>query len=242
MKSELMTQYPTATEHCLFFQLGNQFIRNINSDDFPDSWEPIRSYMEDQAKAVNIKAGDIKRICGCGMYAHWFTRLQFTLIPEKHYQSLAVAYAGRFLRPWNDLKAEWDRVKGGGRQVINEQLEECRSYFDNAHDIMRDVWEFSRVVGDERHGHATPKPVEMMERVMKSSLQPGGVCLEPFGGSGSTLIGAEATGRVCYSMELNPVYVDVIVQRWQKLTGKEAVHAESGETYNAMKARKPKAA
>jgi hypothetical protein len=43
-------------------------------------------------------------------------------------------------------------------------------------------------------------------------------------------------------MELNPVYVDVIVQRWQNLTAKEAVHAESGETFNAMKARKPKAA
>ena len=71
----------------------------------------------------------------------------------------------------------------------------------------------------------------MMERVMKSSLPKGGLCLEPFGGSGSTLIGAEKTGRVCYSMELQPKYVDVIVKRWQDFTGKIAVHAETGKPF-----------
>ena len=96
---------------------------------------------------------------------------------------------------------------------------------------MRDVWEFSRVTGEERHGHATPKPVAMMERVMKSSLPPGGLCVEPFGGSGSTLMGAERTGRACYSMELNPVYCDVIVKRWEDFTGKKAILEESKEAF-----------
>jgi hypothetical protein len=195
--------------------------------------------MEDEALAAGIKSADVKKVCGCGMYGHWFTRSQFTLIPEKHYGALAAAYHGRFTRPWSELKAEWDRVKGTGRDVINGKLEGMRSYFDNGHDVMRDVWEFPRVVGDERHGHATPKPVAMMERIMKSSLPPEGICLEPFGGSGSTLIGAEATGRVCYAMELNPVYVDVIVRRWQKFTGKQAVHAETGKTFDELKAEKP---
>jgi DNA modification methylase len=118
--------------------------------------------------------------------------------------------------------------QGGGRTVINGKLEGMRSYFDNAHDIMRDVWEFPRVIGDERHGHATPKPAAMMERVMLTSLGIGMVCLEPFGGSGSTLIGAEMTGRVCYSMELQPQYVDVAVIRWQAFTGGVAVRASDG--------------
>ncbi len=99
---------------------------------------------------------------------------------------------------------------------------------------MRDVWDFPRVTGKERNDHATPKPVLMMERVMKSSLPPKGLCLEPFGGSGSTLMGAEKSGRRCFTMELQPFYVDVIIKRWEDYTGKQAAHAETGKTFSEM--------
>lgn len=227
MKSAIQTSYPTTTEHALFFQLGNQFRGNVNSEDFPETWEPIRSYLESEAKAAGLNAAKVKELCNCSMYGHWFTRSQFTLIPERHYKTLADQFVGRFLRPYRQLKAEWDKVKGGP----TSEIQGARSYFDNAHDVMRDVWEFSRVTGDERHGHATPKPAAMMERVMKSSLPKGGLSVEPFGGSGSTLIGAEQAGRVCYAMELNPVYVDVIVKRWQKFTGKKATLEATGEAF-----------
>jgi DNA modification methylase len=236
MASPDMTQYPMATERALFFQFGNQFLGNVNSDEFPETWEPLRSYMEGEANAAGIKPGDIKRVCDCGMYSHWFTRAQFTLIPEKHYATLRAAYPGRFARSWFDLKREWDEVKGAGRAVINGKLDGTRSYFDNAHDIMRDVWEFSRVVGEERYGHATPKPVEMMERVMRTSLPEGGLCVEPFGGSGATLIGAEKTGRICYTMELQQKYVDVIVRRWENFTKKAARLESTGQTYEDVAA------
>ena len=227
MKSPDLTQFPIASEHCLFFQFGNQFLGNVNAEDFPETWEPVRSYLENEARSAGVNATVIKERCGVQMYGHWFTRSQFTLIPERHYKTLASAYPGRFLRPWNQLKTEWDKVKGGP----NSEIQGARSYFDNAHDVMRDVWEFSRVNGEERHGHATPKPVAMMERIMKSSLPPGGLCVEPFGGSGSTLMGAERTGRACYSMELNPVYCDVIVKRWEDFTGKKAILEESKEAF-----------
>src|SRR5690606_277147 len=140
------------------------------------------------------------------MFGHWFTRSQFTLIPKAQYAKLGAAFPGRFTVPWESLKRQWDTVKGG------------RSFFDNAHEAMRDVWEFARVVGEDRHGHATPKPVAMMERIMLSSLPSGGICVEPFGGSGSTLVAAERTRRVCYTMELSPAYCDVIVSRWEQAT------------------------
>jgi DNA modification methylase len=229
MASPELTQFPIASEHCLFFQLGNQFRGNINIEDFPETWEPLRSYLESEAKAAQIGSAEIKSLCGVQMYGHWFTRSQFNLIPEKHYATLQKTYAGRFIRPWCQLKAEWDKVKGGP----TSEIQGARSYFDNAHDVMRDVWEFSRVNGEERHGHATPKPVAMMERVMLSSLPKGGLCVEPFGGSGSTLMGAERTGRVCYAMELTPAYVDVIVKRWQQFTGKTAKLEGSGEPFPA---------
>jgi DNA modification methylase len=216
MKSGLLTQYPEATERCLFFQIGEQFLGNVNSEDFPESWEPLRSYLASEAEAAGVDSKAIKEACGCGMFSHWFTRSQFTLIPEKHYQKLAATYPDRFSKPWKLLKAEWDIVK-------DVKVQGSRSYFDNAHDIMRDVWEFPRVTGDERHTHATPKPVALMERVMKSSLPKGGLCAEPFGGSGATLMGAEKSGRVCYTMELQGRYCDVIVKRWEDFTGKKAV-------------------
>jgi DNA modification methylase len=227
MASPDLTQFPIASEHCLFFQLGNQFRGNINADDFPETWEPLRSYMEGEAKAAQIGSAEIKSLCGVQMYGHWFTRSQFTLIPEKHYATLQAAYVGRFIRPWRQLKAEWDKVKG------------ARSYFDNAHDVMRDVWEFGRVTGDDRHGHATPKPVEMMERIIKSSASNGALCVEPFNGSGSTLMAAEKTERRCYAMELTPAYVDVAVKRWQDFTGKAAIHESTGKTFAEMQEAKP---
>jgi DNA modification methylase len=228
MKSPELTQYPTATEHCLFFQFGSQFLGNINSDDYPEAWETVRRYLANEAEAAAIKPADVKRVCGCGMYAHWFTRSQFTLITAKHYEALAAAYPGRFTKPWAELKADWNRVKGSGRDVINGKLEGMRSYFDNAHDIMRDVWTFPRVVGAERHGHATPKPVAMIERIVKSSLPKGGILAEPFGGSGSTLIACEKAGRQARVMELDPVYVDVTITRWEQATGKKAILADDG--------------
>lgn len=218
MASDLLTQYPVASEHCLFFQLGHQFLGNVNAADFPETWEPLRAYLEAEAKAANIDQKTLRELCGVQMYGHWFTRSQFTLIPEKHYATLQAARAGRFQRPWRQLKAEWDRVKGGP----TSEIQGARSYFNNGHDSMTDVWEFSRVTGEERHGHATPKPVDMMERIMRSSLPEKGLCVEPFGGSGSTLIAAQTTKRICYTMELKPEYCDVIVKRWEQLTGKKA--------------------
>ena len=224
------TQYPLASERCLFFQFGDQFLRSVNADDFPEEWAHVLSYFEDEAQKAQITPSDVKRICGVGMFSHWFTRSQFTLVPEKHYATLASAYPGRFLHPWHELKAEWDEVKTGPRSAFNR----LRSYFDNSHDAMRDVWEFPRVVGEDRYGHATPKPVAMMERAINSSSRSGDVVIEPFGGSGSTLIACEKTDRHCRMMELDPKYVDVIVNRWQNFTGKQAVHADTGLSFDQM--------
>lgn len=232
MASPDLTRYPEASERCLFFQLGQQSLGNVNADDFPDSWEPLRSYMEGEAKAAGMTPTDLKMICSVGMYGHWFTRSQFTLIPEPRYRAIAAHYPGRFLRPWPELKEEWTLVRGGK----TAEFQRGRSYFDNAHDVMRDVWEFPRVIGDERHGHATPKPVDMMIRAIKSSARPGDLVVEPFGGSGSTLIGAEVCGRVCFTMEMQPHYVDVIVRRWQKMTGKKAVLERTGHAFDDLAA------
>jgi hypothetical protein len=82
MKSDLLTQFPIASEHCLFFQFGNQFRGDINTEDFPADWEPVQSYLAGEATEAGITSQDVKRVCGVGMFSHWFTKSQFTLIPE----------------------------------------------------------------------------------------------------------------------------------------------------------------
>ena len=93
---------------------------------------------------------------------------------------------------------------------------------------MTDVWQFERVKGEERHGHATPKPVQMIERIIKSSSQKK--VIEPFLGSGTTLIACEKTNRKCYGMEIDPHYCDVIVKRWEEYTGNKAERVERAES------------
>lgn len=227
MKSDLMTQYPEASERCLFIQFGEQLLGNVNQDNFFEGWEKNRGYMAAEATACGITGAILKEVCGVAMFSHWFTKSQYTLIPEGHYNTLAETYPGHFTRPWREMKETHDRAQADFRHSVDKR----RSYFDNAHDIMRDTWTFKRVMGEERHGHATPKPVDMMERVMKSSLKRGGLVLEPFGGSGSTLMGAERTGRICYTMEMTPNYCDVIVKRWQEYTGKPAILEATGQTF-----------
>ena len=70
--------------------------------------------------------------------------------------------------------------------------------------------------------HPTMKPVELVSNCLLDGSKEGDIVLDAFGGSGTTLIAAEQLGRKCYMMELDPHYCDVIIARWEKLTGKKA--------------------
>ena len=85
--------------------------------------------------------------------------------------------------------------------------------------------------------HPTTKPVELVERAINNSSQRTNLVLDLFLGSGSTLIAAEKTGRRCFGMELDPKYADVIIERWQNYTGKNAVLETTDEIYNSLSAK-----
>ena len=84
--------------------------------------------------------------------------------------------------------------------------------------------------------HPTPKPVEMLEYLLKNSSAEGDVVYEPFCGSGSTLIACEQTGRACHAIELAPRYVSVIVRRWAELTKQEPMVQRDGQTLTMTEA------
>jgi DNA modification methylase len=84
---------------------------------------------------------------------------------------------------------------------------------------------------EDKFDHPTQKPVDLMRRPILNHPRRGELVYEPFLGSGTTLAAAEITERVCYGIELDPKYVDVVVQRWQSLSGKHAVLDGDGRTF-----------
>ncbi|UWQ90420.1 site-specific DNA-methyltransferase [Rhodobacteraceae bacterium M382] len=100
------------------------------------------------------------------------------------------------------------------------------------------LWQIANKDQDADTVHGTQKPVECMRRPILNNSSPGQAIYEPFMGSGTTLIAAETTGRVCLGIELDPAYVDVAIERWQQFTGEVAELAETGETFSDMKAER----
>jgi DNA modification methylase len=106
------------------------------------------------------------------------------------------------------------------------------------------LWEVSNLnpfgggSADEVTGHGTQKPVELMRRPILNHTERDAVVYDPFLGSGTTLVAAEDTGRVCYGLEIQAGYVDVIVLRWQNLTGKAAVLDGDGRVFDQVRAER----
>ncbi len=87
-------------------------------------------------------------------------------------------------------------------------------------------------------GHGTQKPIELMRRPILNHTERGEAVYDPFLGSGTTLIAAELTERVCCGLEIDPKYVDVIVCRWQQLTGRPATLDGDGRSFDEIKAER----
>jgi len=212
MGSEEMRSYPHGYEAALFFMLGEQGFNN-NADNYWEGWEPVRQWMCAQRDASGLTNADINRAwCewkGVGSTSQtqkWFSTSCFGLITEEAYLWLRGVCGGRaFKRDYDALKREHDDLK--------REFYSTRAFFDNAHQNMTDVWNYPRVNGAERHGHATPKPVAMMARCIKSSCPPGGTVLDPFTGTAPTAIACIRTGRKFVGIECDPVHFATAEQR-----------------------------
>jgi DNA modification methylase len=104
------------------------------------------------------------------------------------------------------------------------------------------VWHYAGVNSfrtgrmDELRSHPTAKPVAMIADAMKDCTRRGDIVLDTFCGSGSTIMAAERVGRQTYAMEIEPRFVDVAIRRWQAFTGRDAIHAKSGLTFEDITA------
>ena len=221
INSELQLSYPKETEKCWFVMKGMDW-NNNNAEYFNTKYERLLEYMQGEAQKAGLNGKRLQEICHCQMWSHWFTKSQFAIISEKHYEELRQACKGCFTKPYGELRT----LLGES----NHPTEELKPYFDaiaidNVGDIgLTDVWRFPPTSNKEREGlgHATPKPIALCARAIHASTREGEIVLDSFGGSGSTLIACEQTKRRCRMIELDPHYCDVIIQRWENFTGGKA--------------------
>lgn len=231
--SEDFRMYPIADEKCLFVMMGKWAERGFglsqNVDNYFDGFEKVRTFLVQQKGELTIH--QIKDILGHSDKSrdHWFTKSQWELINENNYNRLKEYCKAKcinaFWADYSDVLSLYDEQRKiyNGEQEIEKSK---RPYFDNTHDNMNNVWHFDRAGKDEREltgGHATPKPIALCSRAIKSSSREGEIVLDVFGGSGSTLIACEQLNRICYMMELDMKYCDVIIKRWENLTGQKAI-------------------
>ncbi len=100
-----------------------------------------------------------------------------------------------------------------------------------AEQTLPSTWEMPSFAKDERPDHPTPKPLDAFGIPMRQHVARGGLCYEPFSGSGSQIMAGEANGRRVFAMEISPAYVDVAVERWQAETGRDAILDGDGRTF-----------
>ena len=107
-----------------------------------------------------------------------------------------------------------------------------------AEETLPSTWALPSFAKDERPDHPTPKPLDAFGIPMRQHVARGGLCYEPFSGSGSQIMAGEANGRRVFAMEISPAYVDVAIERWQADTGREAILDGDGRTFAQVKAER----
>lgn len=140
---------------------------------------------------------------------------------------------GTFYRSQHELVFVFK--KGEAPHINNFELGQHGRYRTN-------VWNYPGINTFKGKGnellalHPTVKPVSLIADAMRDCSHRKGIILDPFAGSGTILIAAERTGRHARAIEIDPKYVDVGVMRWQRVTGKQAVLAETGQTWDEVRA------
>lgn len=240
---ESMRRYPVASEKCLFYMCGKETTSSDECRGFEkglstwfEGFERFRSYFEQETKRAGLSRSDVVKITNTSA-SHYYSKSQFHFPTEEHYKAIQDYCRDMgidaFSWAYEDMRAEYEKQRNSKEYLaildkqasIRKEWYDTRAYFDNTHDNMNDVWHFNSPKGEEREeagGHATPKPIALCSRAIKSSSREGEAVLDFFGGSGSTLIACEQLNRSAYLMELEPKWCDVIIRRWENLTGEKA--------------------
>lgn len=176
--------------------------------------DEFKEFMYNAFKAMNnaSKAGCMTYVV---MSAQEWGNMMLTLAEnDYHWSSTIIWNKDQLVLSRKDYHTKYEPIwygwkNGESRLCPLEDRKQC------------DVWDFERPKRSDEH--PTMKPVPLVARAITNSSKKGNNVLDLFGGSGTTLIACEQTGRKCFMSELDPKYCDVIIQRWENFTGKKAV-------------------
>lgn len=198
-----------------------EWILGFAKREYEKDYAPIISWFNQQALNAGLNNEKLKQITGAGfMYGHWFTSHQFAFIDERNYKKIQ-QYCQKnnidaFNREYKDIRREYDNLNIFGKLLPKEAESEWGHWA---------IWNIS-TVNKRTGGHPAEFPIELPLRVIQLHSRIGDVVLEPFCGSGTTLVACEQLQRVCYAIELDPHYCDIIINRWEEYTGKKAIKIE----------------
>jgi DNA modification methylase len=219
--SENTRSYAIADEKCLFVMMGVQsFEFERNEQKYNIVFEKLRLYFEDERKKSKLSVEELSKIDSTRV-SHYWAKSQWEFPTKEAYNKIQnyciENNIDAFKKEYEELKKEYEELKKEYEELKKEYYS-TRAYFNNTHDNFNNVWKFDRHIrqGDEG-GHATPKPIPLCERAIKSSCPDDGLVLDVFLGSGSTMVASHQLNRKCYGMELDPKYCQVIVDRMKKL-------------------------
>jgi DNA modification methylase len=198
---------------------------NVNYGQNPPSWKKREKIKNDNLgdgffdfikNSLKVMSQTIKD--GCMTYIvmsaqEWGTIMNITSELNYHWSSTIIWKKNRLVLSRKDYHTQYEPIWYGwfGDKALCHLEDRTQS----------DVWEIERPNISEEH--PTMKPVELVLKALNNSSKKGNVVFDGFGGSGTTLIVAEKIGRKCRMCEIDPVYCQVIIDRWEKYTNKKAV-------------------
>jgi DNA modification methylase len=182
--------------------------RSIQNDSMTDGqWE---TFCRGWARNLLSSVDGALYVCMSGK--EWPTVSRILAEAGGHWSTTLIWQKDRFVLGRSDYQRAYEPIWYGWREGV-------KRHFAGGRD-QGDVWKIERP--SDSPLHPTCKPLPLMERAIENSSQPGDIVLDPFLGSGSTLIAAERTGRICYGLELDPHYCSMVLARWEAFSGQKA--------------------
>jgi len=185
--------------------------------------EGFGQFLYDACVLINVHTNGAVYICMSSSELH--TLQAAFSAAGGHWSTFVIWAKNRFTLGRSDYQRQYEPILYGWPEGVKRRWCGARN--------QGDVWLIDRPVKNDLH--PTMKPVSLVERAIRNSSRKGDLVFDPFGGSGTTLIAAENTDRKAALLELDPKYVDVIVERWQRLTGQAAVLDGDGRGFTEIK-------
>ena len=204
-----------------------RFRDHVNHAVARDVYADVREMLVEARDRAGLTNRQVDQALGTvGMAGHYFGASQWHLPTEEAWAKIVELARPTPMPAWKELRQEFD----SRRQEFDSRRREFDSQRDSSElELLSDVWTFAPPLGNGRLGHPTQKPMDLMQHIIRTMSRKGDAVLDPFSGSGTTLMACETLGRICTGVELDPAYCDIICNRFQGVTGTIPILEATGE-------------